>query len=301
MRRERSAMVTRVVLLVALASFLSAVAKPLLETGGAGDVKLRRCTPEGYGVAGRYVAPRGKAPGAIRLTAGWLTAKERRRSCLLHATIRLTIAGSSGVAASADWSVNSVRRPWSSIAHTWIWRNWCDTGPGTEATFAVSVPGEPTVSQPIPVPPVCVAAGAPTTLTDLGTGTKYAPRSDRFVPHFLPRRAPPPLPYALIHARNAWLASDGYTLVAVYAGSPGIDPSIGRFVIVRQNEIFGVQYAPDDTVDVGRVGAVRITRAPRGRSRETTAQYGQLAFVSANGTRGVLDLTGDRVRITARP
>ena len=105
----------------------------------------------------------------------------------------------------------------------------------------------------------------------------------------------------MIHARNAWLAGDGYTLVAVYAGSPGADPSIGRFAVIRQNEIFGLQYEPPDIVDAGKIGAVEITRAPRGRSRETTAQYGRLAFVSANGTRGVFDLTGDRVRITARP
>jgi hypothetical protein len=109
------------------------------------------------------------------------------------------------------------------------------------------------------------------------------------------------LHYALINPKNAWLASDGYTLVAVYAGSPGADPSIGRFAVIRQSAIFGLQYEPPDIVDAGKIGAVKITRAPRGRSRETTAQYGHLAFVSANGTRGVLDLTGDRVRFTARP
>ena len=101
----------------------------------------------------------------------------------------------------------------------------------------------------------------------------------------------------MIKVKNAWLVSDGYTLVAVYAGSSGDDPSIGRFAIVRQNDIFGVQYNPPDIVDVGRIGAVKITRAPQGRSRETSAQRGQLSFVSKNGTRGVLELTGDRVRI----
>jgi hypothetical protein len=237
----------------------------------------------------------------VRLTAGWLTGTEKRHSCLLRTTIRVTITGPSGVVASGVWRVNSVRRPWSGIVHTWAWRNWCDADPQAKVTLAVSASGERTVRQQTPIRPVCVNSGAPTTLTDLGTGTKYVPRLNPLPPHFLPKGTPSPIQRAWLTPKNAWLVSDGYTLVAVYAGSPGIDPSIGRFVIVRQNAIFGVQYAPDDTVDVGRVGAVRITRAPHGRSRETTAQYGQLAFVSANGTKGVLDLTGDRVRITARP
>ena len=55
--------------------------------------------------------PTGHNRPALRLTLGWLTAKEKRRTCLLRGTIRLTIAGSSGVAVSADWHVNSVRRP----------------------------------------------------------------------------------------------------------------------------------------------------------------------------------------------
>jgi hypothetical protein len=105
----------------------------------------------------------------------------------------------------------------------------------------------------------------------------------------------------VLAVKNGWLVSDGYTLVAVYAGSPGIDPSIGRFGIIRQSAIFGVQYYPPELVDVGRVGALKITRAPRGRSRETTAQYGRLTFISANGTKGVIELTGDHVRITSRP
>jgi hypothetical protein len=157
------------------------------------------------------------------------------------------------------------------------------------------------VKQRVPGPPACVSSDAPSTVANLGTGTKYVKRpSTRIPPHILPKGIPPPLHYALINPKNAWLVSDGYTLVAVYAGSPGENPAIGRFAIVRQNAIFGVQYAPD-IVDVGRVGAVRITRAPRGRSRETTAQHGRLAFVAADGTKGILELTGDHIRITARP
>lgn len=283
---------------LALASFLVAAGTPVLEAGGA---TLRRCAPEGYGLERRAVPNSAHAQQAVKLTAGWVTAKEKRRPCLLRTTIRLTISGSGGVAITAHWNVNSVRRPWSSIVHTWVWRNWCDDGQH-EPTVEFSVPSGRTASQRIPTPPVCVSPDAPSTVTSLGTGTKYVERPPgRFPPHFLPKRSPPALPYAALKVKNAWVVSDGYTLVAVYAGSPGEDPSIGRFAIVRQNAIFGVQYKPPDLVDVGRVGAVRITRAPRGRSRETTAQRGRLAFVSANGTRGFLELTDDRVRITKRP
>lgn len=301
MRRERSAVLTRLVLLVALASFAAAAAKPLLDTGGAGSVKLRRCTPEGYGLEGTVTSPKGNAPQAVRLTAGWLTAKERQRSCRVDTTIHLTISGSTGVAVSADWHVRSVLNPWSGIVHTWTWRNWCDTDPRTTATVRFTAPGERPFLERVPVPPACVNSGAPSKLTELGTGTRYAPRSDRFPPHILPPGVPPPLHRVLINPENAWLVGDGYTLVAVYAGSPGVDPPLGRFAIIRQNAIFGVQYEPPELVDVGRVGAVRIIHPPRGRSRETTAQHGKLAFVSENGTKGFLNLRNDRIQFTRRP
>lgn len=299
MRRERSATASRLALLVALASFAAAAGTPLLDNGGASGAKLPRCAPEGYGLEGT-VRANGAAPSAARITAGWLTAKERQRSCRLDTTIHLTISGSGGVMLSADWHVSGVRRPWSGVEKTWVWRNWCDTGSDTPAAVTFTAPGERPFQQRVPNPPACVKSSAPSTLTALGTGVKYAPRSDRFPPHILPKTVPPPLHRVLINPRNAWLVSDGYTLVAVYAGSPGIDPPLGRFAIIRQNAIFGVQYEPPEIVDVGRVGAVRIVDPPRGRSRETTAQYGKLFFVSGNGSRGFLDLRTDRVRITDR-
>jgi hypothetical protein len=286
-------------LLVALASFLVAFGEP---AGRADGMTLRRCTPEGYGLEQRSAPRTAHAHHAVRLTAGWLTANEKRRSCRLQTTIRLTITGSEGVAASAHWRVHSVRRPWSSIVHTWVWRNWCQPADQGEATVTFSASDGTAVTQRVADPPVCVNPDAPSTVADLGTGTKYVKRpSSRIPPHIVPKGSPPPIPYALIKVKNAWIVSDGYTLVAVYAGSPGEDPSVGRFAIVRQNAIFGIQYAPPDLVDVGRVGALEIARAPHGRSRETTAQRGRIAFVSKNGTKGILDLTDDRVRITERP
>ena len=298
MRRERSAVVARLVLLVALASLLFAVGMPALERGLAGGVTLRHCTPEGYGLAPLY-GPTGHNQPTVRLTLGWLTEKEKRRMCLLRGTIRLTIAGSSGVAVSSDWHVNSVRRPYSGIVHSWVWRNWCDTK--ATATVQFTDPNGATTGRTIADAPACVSPDAPSTVDDLGTGTKHVKRAPlRLPPHILRHGTTPPIHWAVINPKNGWLVSDGYTLIAVYAGSPGEDPSLGRFVIVHQNLIFGIQYLPDDIVNVGRVGAIKITRAPRGRSRETSAQTGRIAFVSTNGTRGVLDLRTDRVRITHR-
>jgi hypothetical protein len=301
MRRERSALGVRLTLLVALASSLYAAAGPALGTGAVAGATLPRCRPEGYGLEERGLPRMTHRPDAVKLTAGWLTAKERRRACLLRTTITLRIVGSGSVATTARWHVNSVRQPWSGIVHTWVWRNWCGAGTAGAVTVELGAPSGMTVSERVSAPPACVDAGAASTVADVGTRTRYVARpGNRIPPHILPKGVPPPLPWAVINPKNAWLVSDGYTLVAVYAGSPGVSPSIGRFAIVRQNEIFGIQYYPVDLVDVGHVGAIRITGAPRGRSRETTAQRGTLSFVAADGTRGVLELDRDHVRITAR-
>jgi len=296
MRRERSTVGTRLVLGVALASSLYAVARPALGTGANARAPLPRCRPEPYGLEQMPVPDTTTRPDTVKLTAGWLTGKEQRRACLLRATITLRIIGANGVAATAHWHVNSVRQPWSGIVHTWTWRNWCaDAGPVTVEFSALH--GKTTV-QRVGNPPLCNSAGTATTVADVGTGKRYVTRpADRFPPHMLAKGTPPPLPWHKLNPKNAWLVSDGYTLVAVYAGSPGDYPSIGKFAIIRQNMIFGVQYNPPDFVKVGRVGAVRITGAPRGRAHETTAQRGKLTFVAKNGTKGVLDLNDDRVRI----
>ncbi len=294
MRRERPAVASRLVLLVALASLLYAVGTPAFGS----RARLPRCSPEGYGLELQPVPETAQRQPAVRLTVGWLTGMERRRSCLLKTTIRLAILDGGGVAVKARWNVIAVRRPWSGVVRTWLWRNWCVAE--QQATVEVSLPrGEP-LSQLVHAPPTCANAGAASTVTALGTGTKHVTRpANPIPPHILPKGAPPPLHAELIEVKNAWLVGDGYTLVAVYAGAAGHNAKIGRLAIVRQNEIFGIQYPPD-LVDVGRVGAIEITRAPRGASRETSAQHGKLDFVSADGTRGVLELEGDRVRVVRK-
>jgi len=301
MRRERLTAGRGCVLLIALASLLAGLGQTAVGAGAAGRVKLRPCAAEGYGLEQRPVQRTARRPNAVMLTAGWLSGVERRHSCRLDTTIQLVIrSGSGGAVVSAHWNANAVLRPWDSVVHTWIWRNWCRPASEGPPTVEFGVPGRG-VRQLVESPPACVRATALSTLSDLGTGKKYVQRpGDRIRPHILPKKIPPPLHQALIKVRNAWVVSDGYTLVAVYAGTAGNSPTVGRFAIIRQNEIFGVQYQPPDIVDVPRARGLKIVRAPRGASRETTAQRARLAFVSANGVKGFLDLHGDHVRVTAR-
>ena len=171
--------------------------------------------------------------------------------------------------------------------HSWVWRNWCDTKASGHGPVH-----RPERSDGRPEHRRCADLREPRRAIDRrrsrnGDEVREARTGAASRRTSSAKGSPPPIHYALINPKNGWLVSDGYTLVAVYAGSPGEDPSLGRFAIVRQNVIFGVQYDPPDIVDVGRVGAIKITRAPRGRSRETSAQTGRIAFVSANGTKGV--------------
>jgi hypothetical protein len=110
--------------------------------------------------------------------------------------------------------------------------------------------------------------------------------------HFISPDTPVPVPPNLIRVKNGWLASNGRTLVAAYAGEAGNDPSVGRFVIIRQNLVFGIQTR--DIVDAGQTGAVHITSAPTGRSVETSAQHADLSFSSASSS-GVLHLSTDTI------
>ena len=289
MRREQ---------LAASIRFAPPVALVLLAcvSGAAASSSPPRCLPEGYGLQRQIVPQTNEPQAAVKLTAGWLTAIEGRRSCALRTTVRLTISDAGGVEGHARWTIRTVLQPWSEAVHTWVWRNWCADAP----TVKFSLPNGTSVSQQVSDPPTCVDVNAPTTLVDLGSGPKYVQRpGDRIPPHILPPGTPPPLHWALINPKNAWIVSDGYTLVAVYAGNPGANPSRGRFAIIRQNLIFGVQYEPPDLVDLPKAGALTITGYPRGAARETTAQHGRLTFISARGIKGVLDLRSDRVHITA--
>ncbi len=99
---------------------------------------------------------------------------------------------------------------------------------------------------------------------------------------------PVPIPPSVLQMRNGWLVSDGTTLVAVYAGAAGDDPSAGRLVIVRQDLVAGQQTVR--TVDAGPTGALAIAAAPLGSSVERSAQTGIIRIRTSAGRALFLDL-----------
>ena len=126
--------------------------------------------------------------------------------------------------------------------------------------------------------------------TDSSTVPAIPPDS---VPRPIPARmlgsaVPVPIPPSVLRVRNGWLVSDGETLVAVYAGAAGKDPSRGRLVIVRQDLRAGTQTMR--RLDAGPTGALRIAAAPLGGSVETSAQTASIRILTADGRRLRLDL-----------
>jgi hypothetical protein len=100
---------------------------------------------------------------------------------------------------------------------------------------------------------------------------------------------PIPIPPSVVRVRNGWLSSDGRTLVAVYAGAAGDDPSVGRLVVVRQNLASGSQTVR--IVGAGMTGALEIAAAPLARSVRATA----LQIRTARGRLLRLDMGTDTV------
>jgi hypothetical protein len=129
-------------------------------------------------------------------------------------------------------------------------------------------------------------------------------------PHPIPARmlgpgVPVPISPSILRERNGWLVSDGRTLVAVYAGAAGNDPSVGRVVIVRQDLVAGRQTVR--TLDAGPTGTLAIVAAPLGSSVETSAQ-GSIHLRGAGGRelsldlgRGALTRRSRRVATVPRP
>jgi hypothetical protein len=104
---------------------------------------------------------------------------------------------------------------------------------------------------------------------------------------------PVPVAPSVLRVRDAWLVSDGETLVAVYAGAAGDEPSVGRVVIVRQNLAAGKQTVR--VLDAGSAGGLTIAAAPLGRAVETSAQTGTLRLRTGGGGLITLDLGSERV------
>jgi hypothetical protein len=131
--------------------------------------------------------------------------------------------------------------------------------------------------------------------TDSNTLPAPAPVSE---PHGIPAQilgndVPVPIAPSLLRLQNAWLVSNGKTLVAVYAGAAGGDPARGRVVIVRQDLVAGTQTVK--TIDAGRTGALTIAAAPLGPAVEGTAQTGTLRLRAPGGRTLTLDVGTSKV------
>ncbi|HLY86709.1 MAG TPA: hypothetical protein VKO84_09425 [Gaiellaceae bacterium] len=105
--------------------------------------------------------------------------------------------------------------------------------------------------------------------------------------------APVPIAPSVLQPQNGWLVSDGRTLVAVYAGAAGNEPSIGRVVIVRQDLAAGKQTVR--SVDAGRTGALTISAAPLGAEVEASALRASLRLRTPAGRILTLDLGTGKV------
>ena len=102
--------------------------------------------------------------------------------------------------------------------------------------------------------------------------------SDVVPGHLIGPDVPVPVSPQVLQPTNGWLAADGRTLVAVYAGEAGDGSRTGRFVIIRQDLLDGRQ--EQQVVDVARSG-VTIAGAADHR--------GRLVFRTDGGSSGELD------------
>ena len=174
----------------------------------------------------------------------------------------------------------------------------CVLAAGGGFAVAASDVSVPPLGLDVPAPPE-KAAGlqrlASVATTDSNTEPVAPPDS---TPNPIPARmldpdAPVPISPSVLQVRNGWLVSDGSTLVAVYAGAAGDDPSVGRLVIVRQNVVAGTQTIR--TVDAGATGALTITSAPLGSAVETSAQTATIRVRTGDGGALSLDLGAETV------
>jgi hypothetical protein len=155
----------------------------------------------------------------------------------------------------------------------------------------------PRLGSDVTVPPDKAAAmanrmpSAPADATS-SAGTAAAPA---FTPEPIPAKilssnVPVPISPSIISETNGWLVSDGFNLVAVYAGSKGDDPTQGRVVIVRQDLRAGNQTV--QIVDAGQTGPLAVTSsAPTGPAVETSAQTGSLTLSTSRGATVTLNLS----------
>ncbi len=115
--------------------------------------------------------------------------------------------------------------------------------------------------------------------------------------------------YAMMPLVNAWRVGSHTEYTWVYAGGAGIDDATGepsadgRLIITRERYSRNRPLATSaEQVDVVGSGPLRIVDAPRGQSVTRSAHSeGQVAFSSASGISGVLDLGQATVSLGVEP
>ena len=134
----------------------------------------------------------------------------------------------------------------------------------------------------------------PSAASDATESAGPAAAAPAFIPDPIPAAilgadVPVPISSSILTETNGWLVSNGYNLVAVYAGSAGSDSTQGRVVIVRQDLRAGKQTV--QIVDAGATGPLAITAdAPTGAAVETTALTGALKLSTSRGATIKLNL-----------
>lgn len=96
---------------------------------------------------------------------------------------------------------------------------------------------------------------------------------------------------------SGWGTSDHRKKTIVWAGASRLEPSLGLFLVFREDYIHGTQRG--DLVKVPGAGEIRITRGPTGTGRIQAAaqKRGVLHWRSSAGMTGKLSLDGDVVRL----
>lgn len=172
------------------------------------------------------------------------------------------------------------------------------------AGSGLAVAGSSSVSAPrlgsaVTVPPDKAAAIADRTPSASTDATAAPAAMPAFDPDPIPAGmlgpdVPVPISASLLTETNGWLVSNGYNLVAVYAGSAGNDSTQGRVVIVRQDLRAGKQTV--QIVDAGPTGPLTIAAGnPRGTAVETSALTGALMLTTSRGATVTLNLSTNTV------
>ncbi|HUZ14831.1 MAG TPA: hypothetical protein VMU72_01480 [Gaiellaceae bacterium] len=153
----------------------------------------------------------------------------------------------------------------------------------------VNVPADKAAAMADRMPSAPIDATAPA-----GPAATAAFAPDPIPAGILGSNVPVPISSSILTETNGWLVSNGYNLVAVYAGSAGDDPTQGRVVIVRQDLRAGRQTV--QIVDAGTTGPLTIAAdAPTGAAVETTALTGALKLGTSRGAPMKLNLSTNTV------